>query len=344
MYKLLLHIGLPKTATSSLQRNVLMPLHEQRRINFLGRRAGGGGEIFDPFQDVLERIRTRCLPPGEIRRLRQVMEGKLDHTRTNVISNEKISCTRIAPGRAPIDALATLHNLSGLFRDDDVTILISLRSPVDYVLSWYVEEDYWRFHNGQEHVSMDWFCTQLLRHGPDDGPWIVFFHDAYLRAVARYFDRVNVLLYEDLEHDRPAYFSTIAASLPSGPEEIERLFLRVRQNSGVYTQSGKRSRGLTVRHIVRQRFPILYRWYAHCRPWLQRVPRLLPLCWRLGDIETAVTVEHPWPGEETRQRLQERLGLRDDYLTRVHGVSEEKLAGYGYLHPSRAVQRGGREP
>jgi hypothetical protein len=36
-YQLLLHIGLPKTATTSLQRNVLMPLHQEGKINYLGK-------------------------------------------------------------------------------------------------------------------------------------------------------------------------------------------------------------------------------------------------------------------------------------------------------------------
>lgn len=35
-YQLLLHIGLPKTATTSFQFNVLYPLHKQGKINFLG--------------------------------------------------------------------------------------------------------------------------------------------------------------------------------------------------------------------------------------------------------------------------------------------------------------------
>ena len=345
MYKLLVHVGLPKTATSSLQRNVLMPLHEQGRINFLGRYAHGPrlfDKVFDPFADVLDRIRARRLPPDELRRLRLAMEGRLEHDRLNVISNENISRVRVVAEDPPMDALVTLHNLAGLFRDDNVTLLVSLRNPADYVLAWYVEEYYWRFYQRREYASMDWFFKELLRRGPDDGSWIAFFYEAYLRAVARYFDRINVLLYEDLEHDRPTYFSTIAAGLSFDPEEIERLFLRVRQNRSIYTPSGKRSRELCVRHVVGQRFPRLYRWYADFRPVLRRIPLLFPLCQRLGDIETAVTVEYSYPDEETRQRLQERLGLRDDYLTRVHGVSEEKLARYGYLHPSRTVERVGR--
>ena len=347
MYKLLLHIGLPKTATSSLQRNVLMPLHEQRRINFLGRVTHGpkrSDPVFDPFADVFDRIKARPLPPEELRRLRGALEDRLDRDRTNVISNEKISSVQsLSLGSGPAndlsDVSATLHNLGGLFRDDDVTLMVSLRNPVDYVFSWYVEIYWWQFYERREEATLDWFFEQLLCHGPEDEPWFAFFPEAVLRALARYFARIHVVLYEDLDHDRPAYFATIAAGLPAEPEEIARLFLGVRQNPGVYTESGKRGRHLTVRHIVRQRFPHLFRGYTTVRPWLQRVPFLLPLCHRVADVATPVAVEHPYPAEGTRRRLQEKLGLQDDYLTRVHGLSEEKLAGYGYLHPLYGVAR-----
>ena len=43
--RLLLHVGLPKTATTSLQQNVLMPWHDARRINFLGRHWEDGTSI-----------------------------------------------------------------------------------------------------------------------------------------------------------------------------------------------------------------------------------------------------------------------------------------------------------
>ena len=344
MYRLLLHIGLPKTATSSFQCNVLMPLHEQQRINFLGR-CVRDGTVFDPFEGVLDRIKGRRLTAGEARELRSEVESGLDGARLNVLSNENISAmyTGIGNEHGPYDGRIRLHNLGELFRNCDTTVLVSLRSPVDFVVSWYVERYYWRFYAGHEHATIDKFLNRLLRQGSGDGPWIAFFFDAYLRVAARSFDRIEVLLYEDLKHDSPYYFSKIATSLQSDPDEIERMFRQVRRNAGVYTPSGKLSRRLSVRHIVRRRFPALMRRYHRARPMLQRIPLLLPLLRRVADIETAVRAEHRYPDGEARKRLQECLGLRDDYLTRAHGVSEAKLARYGYLHPSRAAEQAQRE-
>ena len=333
MYKLLLHVGLPKTATTSLQANVLMPLHEQRRINFLGRYVDDT-QVFDPFENVLKRIKTRPLTPSQLQRLRPVVETMLDRDCMNVISNETIAGMETVGDDAPSDALATLHNLSGLFRGDDVTVLLTLRRPVDFVFSAYVESWYWRLHARRKYDKFAKFLSELLRQSPGNPSWIVFFYDAYLRALARHFDRIEVLLYEDLEHDCEAWFWQLAACLQSDPHEIRRLFVRARRNPGVYARSGKRSRRPTVKHILAQHAPGLLKACVSCRPILARVPPMLALYARVASIDIPVSIEHPYPDEVTRQRLQQQLGLRDDTVMRTHGVSAEKLVRYGYLHPA----------
>ena len=295
MYKLLLHIGLPKTATTSLQCNVLMPLHEQGRINFLGSsEVPGGLPFFDPFRDVFKRIKAKPLSPDELRRLRPVAEAMLDRRRLNVISKESITSETVYDDGTRRDSLAMLHNLAELFRGDDVTVLISLRSPMDRVLSAYVKGYRWRSTGeGGTYNTIDQFVSELLRHGPDDESWFTFFYNAYLRALARHFDRIKVLLYEDLQHDRPSYFSQLGALLQSDPQDIQRLFLVARRNASVYTRLGKLSPRLTVRQIIREYCPSVSRCYAHCRSMLERIPLLIPLCRRLADIETDVRIEDP---------------------------------------------------
>ena len=54
--RLLLHVGLPKTATTSLQVNVLLPWERSGRINFLG---VAERPCHRPFRNVYERIRRR---------------------------------------------------------------------------------------------------------------------------------------------------------------------------------------------------------------------------------------------------------------------------------------------
>ncbi len=335
MYGLLLHVGLPKTATTSLQCNVLMPLHEQRRINFLGR-AVRDGVVHDPLERAIDRVKAGPLSADELRSLRADLRARLDSRRLNVVSNERIVEVHAKVGGKPAneDGRTRLRNLGALFEDCDATLLITLRSPVDFAFSWYVEQYYWRFHHRDERASIGDFFAELLRQEPGRGPWTVFFYDAYIRAAARIFGRVEVLLYEDLQHDRRAWSRTLARLLPASPEEVESLFPRVKRNAGRYTASGKLSKRLELRRLLARRLPSLLAWGALARPRLARAPFALSFLRRLLDLETPARAAFPYPDAKTRQRLQARLGLRDDYLSREHGVSEAKLARYGYLAPT----------
>ena len=331
MYRLLLHIGLPKTATSSLQDGVLMPWHAERRINFLGRCANDREVLHFPFEPAFERLVEGRLGDEAIETLRPEVEALLDADRLNVLSEERFGgALGVRPGA---DAETMLRNLGALFRSDDVTVLVSLRAPVDFLLAAYVEQYHWRLHSVWRYRTLDRFLRELLRDGAGRAPWLVCDYGAWLRAVRRSFDNVEVLLYEDLTHDRPAYFERLAPCLEAEPAELERAFSAVRRNEGVRTPAGKLSKPVTVRKRLRHALPprVLRTGSAV----LARTPPLRRLY--RAAARTAWTTEHRFPDAAMRQRLQRLLGLRDDYLTREFGVSREKLERYGYLHPQAAA-------
>lgn len=327
MYRLLLHIGLPKTATSSIQHGVLMPWHAEGRVNFLGRCEEDDVVLHDRFEPTFERICSRRLGGEEIEELRPSVEGLLDPDRLNVISDERISGALGAGAR--VDTEGLLRNLGALFRRGDVTVLISLRSPVDFLLAAYVEQYRWRLHADRRYRTLDRFLRELLRDGAAGAPWLACVFGALLRAVRLTFDRVEVLLYEDLTHDRAAYFERLAPCLEAEPAELEGLFFAERRNVGAYTRSGKlsnpvtagnRLRGLASTRVMRTGRTVLAR-----LPAVRRLYR--------AAASTAWATEHRFPNAAMRDRLQRLLGARDDYLTRAFGVSGEKLARYDYLHP-----------
>ena len=331
-HRLLLHVGLPKTATTTLQHNVLLPWHERRRINFLGRCAGDG-RFHDPFQPLYHRIRRRRLGDGEIDALRPCAEALLDADRLNVLSNEQLAGVSTL-GAAPNDAEAMLHNLHRLFGRCRVTVLASLRTPVDFVLAAYVEQYYWQFHAMRPYNTLDRFLRELLCQSPPPpggaGDWLVCFPGAWLRVVRRYFEHVEVLLYEDLAYDRPCYFARLAACLGADAAEVERAFSAVRRHGGAYTRRGKRSAPLTVGQRVDAIATGNVRRAGHAV--LSRIPPLRRLYRRVARIRTP-PVEHRFPDAATRRRLQALLGLQDDYVTRAFGVSAEKLVRYRYRRP-----------
>ena len=335
MYRLLIHLGQPKTATTSLQNNVLMRWHEEGRIHFLGRSVEGA-RIHDPLASLLDRIRPAPLADRDLDRLRPAAEAAMDPARLNVLSDERFGgMETVGPG-APADAEAILHNLRGLFRAGEVRILMSLRSPVDFLLAAYAEGYYWRFHRVRGLNTLDRFLRELLRSGAGSGAWLVCFQGPWLRAVGRRFDDVRVLLYEDLAHDPKTYFRGLAACLEADPADIERAFSSRRWNAGARSPAGRLSRPLTVRERLRAATPpLVHRAGYHL---MARLPPLHRLYRRLGAIPCP-RVEHRLPAADTRARLQRLLGIRDDSLTRDHGINADKLARYGYLHPEHSGRR-----
>ena len=326
-YRLLLHVGLSKTATTTLQHNVLLPWHTDGHINFLGRCAHGG-VVYDRFNAVFDGIRERRLAAGEIAGLRPAVAALLDAERLNVISNERIGGGETLGVGAAVNAAAVLHNLAALFHRGDVTVLVCLRAPVDWLLAAYVEQYYWRLHSVSRYRTLDRFLRALLRDGAAGSPWLVCGFGAWLRAVRRCFHNVEVLLYEDLLHDRAAWFARLAACLDAEPTEVERLFSE-RRNAGVYTRAGKRSKPVTVRQRLLGVLPPRAVRAGHAM--LTRVPALHRLYRAAAGMGWAT--EHRLPDAPLRARLQRLLGEQDGYLTQAFGVSRSKLVRYGYLHP-----------
>ena len=331
--RLLLHVGLPKTATKSLQFNVLDPWGLSGRINFLG---VSSRPCHRPFRSVWKRVRRRRLTDGKLNRLRLEVEALLDGERLNVLSDELISDARM--GRT--NAEAVLHNLRGLFRGAEVTVLVSLRSPVDLVAANYAQMWRPRLRHDPTLDTMDKYLERLLQLDGPDEQWIIYFHDAWLRALRRHFERVVVVLYEDLLHDPATWSSRMAACLEAEPEELWRLFSATPRNVGHRTSTDRRSPAFTVRDAVKWRLrrhlssPDRYtRWLDRYQRWLSRHPSLERIGRQMADLRLVEPTEHRAPDDDERRRLQRLLGLRDDYVTREFGVSAEKLARYGYMHP-----------
>ena len=330
--RLLLHVGLPKTATTSLQQNVLRPWHDAQRINLLGLHWEDDWPRH-PFAGIFQRIARRRLDAGELYALRPAAAALLHRERLNVISDERIGGMETVGDGAGIHARAVLENLGALFRAAEVTVLATLRSPVDHLLAAYAEGYHWRFHALRGYDTFDRFLEQLFRHGSGADAWLACFQDAWLRAVAQQFERVQVLLYEDLIHDPARWFAPLAACLDAHPAEVERLFAETRRNVAARTPAGRLSRPVTLYNHVVGRAP------AGVRRGGKRLLQGFPPLDRLFRRATGIALpamEHHYAGGAVRDRVQRLVGWRDDYLTRRHGISAERLARYGYLHPDYA--------
>ena len=121
-YQLLLHIGLPKTASTSLQNNLLYGLHKEGKINFLGKSEGVGGRGFFSDPEIVIMLTSKKLTKEKLYKIQKKMERLLTYEKLNVLSEETLSASM------GYDVEVVLHNLKIIFQKCDIKILISLRS------------------------------------------------------------------------------------------------------------------------------------------------------------------------------------------------------------------------
>lgn len=124
MGKFFLHIGLPKTATTTLQYEVLS--HEANREIYLGKFSGNPGPFHKLISGYLDGIETLETTRAQMRRM-------IGNRPVALYSNEMLTVGSTISWREKIAKLGTL------FLGQDCTVLVTLRNPHIHAPSLYAE-------------------------------------------------------------------------------------------------------------------------------------------------------------------------------------------------------------
>jgi hypothetical protein len=207
MKKVLVHVGYPKAASTTLQNGLFLDLHKQKLINFLGRafesRYFGALDSKSKFKGWFKAVikdRHDLDPPAP-----------LSDSLVNVLSeglfmmNERHGAGFMTPGQ-----------LRSYFssRADQLDVLLVLRAQSNLVPSYYVQ-NYRRFQQTTFEAFVEY---NSARQWAGEGKVFNF------RDVARAFaatlgkQHVHLLLFEDFVQDRP-YFSTALGEIMQLPRE-----------------------------------------------------------------------------------------------------------------------------
>ncbi|MEQ9544768.1 MAG: sulfotransferase domain-containing protein [Marinobacter sp.] len=226
--KVLLHLGLPKTATSSLQHNVLQKLHENKKINFLGKCLDydyktAKLEVFNYSGKFIRDAAEEKLP---IEEARKQLTTVLDSDVLNVFSDEGLMVAY--PGNENLPLKKKFENLNAIFQDYDVQVVVTLRDPVDYLYSLYVQLYPDFCSRVQELNSVQKYVERLLSD-PSDVLFESFFYSQWLPELQNRFD-VAVFQYQDLAVKAPSAYQGWADVLEVPVDEFSILFDAKRVN------------------------------------------------------------------------------------------------------------------
>lgn len=215
MKKLLIHIGYPKTATTSLQEGLFLKLHNLGKINYLGRTVSSthshtGTSRFSGV-DIVIQLRRYFLFGTPFSK----ESFKLSSSKLNVISDEDLTLhkffhqAQFGIDRNPIDFGKVLIEL---FKDaDKIEVLMTIRNQSDLIYSCFIQK--YRFVVS----SFQGFgFSNFIKN--DQGFFNADTADAFdFQKVASVYENliqrpVNILMFEDLVSDK-SYFSTRMASI-----------------------------------------------------------------------------------------------------------------------------------
>ncbi|OJS99850.1 hypothetical protein [Marinobacter nauticus] len=300
--KILLHLGLPKTATSSLQHNVLKKLHEQKRINFLGKCLDYNLETKELKLHNNKGKFIRDCAEGKIsvEVARQNLADLVDPEKVNVYSDEGIMVAY--PGKDNLPLSQKFKGLAKVLDGYSVQVVVTLRDPVDYLYSLYVElyPDY--CSNVKSVNSINKYVDKLI-YSPEDIFYESFFFDKWINDLGKSFE-VSVLSFEGLARGDEREVSTWAEALGVSKDEFRHLFnskkVNVKAKTGKEVKKIKDLKGLEIklRLIAAQFRPI----YAFLR-WAYNASGLK----KIFNYRFVSSKTHEYPSGSTLGRLRELL-------------------------------------
>lgn len=205
MIKLFLHVGFPKTGSSTLQKH-LFALHPD--LNYLGRPLSGPLAELEQGILTLDDTAFEAQLPSYQEQLRAGLEG-LDN-RPLLLSHEGFLRQTRYGGHDLAVTAKRLHRVfaDGLGNRAQIQILITIRNQADLILSHFVQ-----FMKGQQ-KDLDRHLATGLRE-PGEGIFAGLFYDDLLARYAGLFGAGNlhILVFEQFARDQAGFVMQLSGIL-----------------------------------------------------------------------------------------------------------------------------------
>jgi hypothetical protein len=229
MKKLLLHIGYPKTATTTLQEEIFVKLHNQGKINYLGRttqstHVGIGQTGFKGIDWVWD-LRRHYKIGSRLKYDKSVLKSDI----LNLISDEDLTFHDFF-NYVQFGTAKSIENLPQwlkevLGNDVTVSVVLTLRNQVDLIFSSYIQKlKYVKFFIG-DYSFTDFLHNKFGYLDRDVVSHLRLYNFNYITNLwqSEFSCKINFLFFEDLSIDPETFFSELANLLPASSDELQNL-------------------------------------------------------------------------------------------------------------------------
>lgn len=335
MKTLLVHIGYPKTATSSIQLNLLADLHRSGEIeylNHLNKEVDFMGSFY--CKNILHYIMSGKYSAGfdlEIEKLRHL------NASLSVISNENISffCEDFSWAYSSGRAVENVQRLKEVFEDlfDEVKIVMTLRNQLTMIPSFYTQQYFSIIGEEPKFKNYEtWIKSNFGKDIPSNK--LIFNYLEMYRAYTRFFniDDIHVLLFEDFKNDKEVIYTRLSILLGVSLNYVYDIMESRSQNISkkgkgtLYVDSPTLEK--VIKNKIKQTFKkvlsedkivLIGRFFK----------KMIPIAMLNKQVDAQVEIRGLTPEEITY--IQNRYSESNQSLMQEAGLDETKLLEYGYI-------------
>ena len=329
MKDLVLHVGLPKAGSTTLQNGWFVPLHQDGFVNYIGwakYRDITGTEFIDINQYLSESTLSIDDMHGEIEYASNV---------TNVISTEGFTYPQAqreinsndGKWAAPTDPYAMPKFLFETFSEhfDNITIVIILRNQLDIIHSTFTH--HYRYTYEQKWDSWDGFLDFIL-----DENKTIFDYGEISSEYVKHFGEENVklLFFEDLVNHREEFAENIAGILGIDIES----FLESAEINSHYNKKPNQSDSRSARGARYKKLHDILRnsnWPEKAKRTMESIIGKHRVIKFLDYVYYEKTKEFDNLTPEQRNRILDRYNQTNKKLNDDFGLDRTKLEAYSYL-------------
>ncbi len=253
MKKLIVHIGYPKTATTSIQQNFFTKLMKDDKIeylNHLNRSDEFLGEIY--CGNIISYITSQNYDKAQLEN--EIINIQRIKKKIAVISNENISFFSknfnwaYQNGQAINNVKRIYEVFDGIF--DVIEILIGIRAQKTLIPSFYKQQYYLIINENPSFKNYNkWLDANFGRHINEENLFLNY--EQIFREYSNIFGRENVylLVFEDLKNDVNSYVNTLSKVLEVDEKIVKNLLSHMPKN---VTKTDKRGNILSSKPKIGQ--------------------------------------------------------------------------------------------
>lgn len=219
MKKLLLHIGYPKTATTTLQEDVFLKLHELGKINYVGRTINSthtrfGNSKFKGY-DWVWHIRRHLILGEQMRFTNELLKDGV----INVMSDEDLSFHdffHYSQFGRPINHSDFPGRLKDILGNGvEIRLMVTIRNQPDLIFSCYIQKLRFIMQYLGNYSFNDFLNNRHEYLNRSQADHLMLFNfDYWIQLWEQTFEvESNVFLYEDLINDKISFFHKLAELL-----------------------------------------------------------------------------------------------------------------------------------